>query len=208
MTHDPKDTTPEESATESEAWAEVGLAWRSKNLEAPLAMNASDVARRARKFAWSIVWRNTRELLACVALVAWAMHDAFGRSSWVERLPSLSMAVAALWVGAYLVLRGRNLSPPPPTATTDAFLAYERTQLERQRRLLLGVRRWYLGPLLVPIFLMSSILFLKMPDHWSAVPLAVVGVFLSAAVAVFACVDRLNMRAAKQLSETLKALGG
>ncbi len=196
------------SEPDQSAWAELGGAWRANELDLSAPVPTAQVARRAAKFARTIRWRNAREIAGAVLLIVWGARDALHATTWLDRLPALALIAAAIFVAAMLLARGRNLVPPPVSATTTEFLAYERAQLERQHQLLSGVRRWYSMPLAVPVVLSFAVWFYKLArrgTHATALGVVLVSALVGV-VAVFVVVDRLNARAAKQIGERLKAL--
>jgi hypothetical protein len=207
-----EDSEPEtgENGRETEAWAGLGATWREAEHDAPAPVSTVEIERRAGKFSRTVRWRNARELVACALLIAWGAHGAMTSRSFLESIPSLAMVIAVAWVGAQLVVRGRNLSPPAPSATTGEYLAFERAQLDRQRQLLRRVRRWYLAPLLAPILLGSVVHLVLVHERGDSLrgALGAELVSLSIVAAVFLLVDRLNARAATKLEDRLKALGG
>ncbi len=196
MSDDPKET---------DAWAGMSRAWRAEGAEGP-AVDTADIARRARRFAWKIRLRNAREWFACLVMIVagavWAARDA----AWPSRVSALGLIAVSIWVGGVLAVRGQNLPAPSPAATTEEVLAHERAQLERQRVLLLGVRRWYLAPLMAWMIMTQVIIYTRIRDLGAGAKLHSLVVAV-VAIVLFVVVDRLNARAARELAKKLAQLG-
>jgi len=199
----------DEMGPETSAWTGLGEVWRGAEVGPAAAIDTAEIARRGKKFARTVAWRNLRELAACVLLLGVSVVQLVDVKRWLDALFPGSMIAAVVYVGAHIVRRGRNLDPPAPAATTTEHLAYERAQLDRQRRLLLSVRSWYLAPLAVPVVVAYAVTlledYLAGRDLLRALPALALG--LAIAGGIFVLVDRLNARAAKKLGEKLDALG-
>jgi hypothetical protein len=134
-------------STPPQGWDALGASWRAdvsarssfEDVDADVVRaRAADLARKIRR-------RNVRELVAgALGAIAggWIAYDA---SSLLLLLGGVAMAVGALTVTAIIVLRARNVSPPPLDAWTREVIAFERSELERQARLLERSWTWYLA---------------------------------------------------------------
>jgi hypothetical protein len=177
-------------------------AWEAQTVEE----RAVDVARvrvEAVSFERQIRRRNTREYAAGVFVVAAFGAVAFVAPDPLGRLGAALIAVGAVSVMASLARRGSGA--PLPDALGAPTLAWRRAELTRQRDLLAGIWRWYLGPL-VP----GMVLFLA-SAAWraeTAGSFAVVGATALAGVAVFGAIARANHAAAAELDRELAALDG
>jgi len=201
------DPNAEPGSPETDAWASLGETWRAGGSEPLAAVDSAEIARRARRFAGKIRLRNAGEWAACGVLIAVGAVRAVQEAAWPSKLSDLGLIAVALWVGGTIAARGRNLPAPSPAATTAEVLAHERAQLERQRVLLLGVRRWYLGPSLAWVVLTVIVRVLEtsgLARRYALIGGA--GTLLVTGI-VFVVVDRLNARAARDLARKLSQLG-
>jgi hypothetical protein len=106
---------------------------------------------------------------------------------------------------AELVEEGADVRYRILAATVEEEIASHRRQLERQRDLLAGIWRWYLGPLVPGLVLFA----VSLPFEQSrSGPRAWIGtaVVLSIGAAVFVGIARLNRMAARQLQRKIDAL--
>lgn len=198
-----------------EGWETLAALWRSpaERGERPDAMfEEIDLERarsRAAAFARTIRRRNARELLAAAAVIlggAWMAHRA---ETALLVFGGAAMALGAAIVAATIVLRARNLAPPPPEAPTRVVLAYERAQLERQARLLERAWLWYLTPLVLPVASIYADSLVRAFEREGADRLLVMGVGLGlfiVTLAVFALIGWLNLRASRDLRRRMAAL--
>lgn len=154
---------------------------------------------RARRLAGRVRRRNTREYLAGGLVVAVFAAQA---SSAPNRLVVVGCVLAiagTLYVMRHLSAHGTTRSPAD-YGVLDCR-AFHRAELVRERDLLRGVWRWYLGPLIPGgvVFLVGHAL--ARPDGWS-------GAFVVAAVCTlfFVLVGHMNARAADRLQQQIDTL--
>lgn len=165
------------------------------------------VQRRFDRLERVIHWRDIREILAAVLVVAifaamWPLY----RSS---RVATLGAAVIVLGGGlsTFMLLSARKPAPLPFDASVQDFSRHRLAWLDAQIRLLGGVAWWYVGPAFVGSLLWA----------WSltgGMRLAF-GLFVLADVAFAAWVIALNRRAVRdellpvreEVARMVKALG-
>lgn len=175
--------------------------WKSQ----PLAESRIDmemIVQRAEQFQRAIKRRNLTEYVACGALVAWAANASLrSESPPLVKLGVVLIALGGLAVVAVVHRRGGAAGEPPLAASTREVMAWHRRELVRQRNLLRGVPRWYLGPFLPGIVV-------ALVGGWIAAPEQGLYVALVAAIVavVFGSVAWLNARAASKLKEQIDEL--
>ncbi len=168
---------------------------------APRAVTGSldEVPERARRFEKTVRGRNLREY-AGVGMVLLMFGFAASRAKdWTQFAPPLLMCAGALLTGWLLRKYGTPLRLPPSLEGID-LLRFYRTEVERQRRLLSTVWRWYLGPL-IPGFLAIFIgQMARRPDWKTAVPAFFLFLLMTSAVIW------LNRREARHLKREIESL--
>lgn len=164
----------------------------------------AELAHKARSFDRSIRWRNYREYAAC-GLVG----SLFGY--WATRAPGVaeSTAMILLAMGALIaaiqIMRLGTPTRPRAEDTADAVLHDWRAELERQARLLEGVRLNYLAPF-VPGFVLLALAPLIDGTTPFTGGLVLAALMTSIFGFVLWFVDRLNRRAAAQLRAVIAEL--
>lgn len=154
----------------------------------PLALSAAEIAARAAKFHGVIAARNRREWLACVFVGLFFTYAAIAAHELLLRVAYALTVVGATYVAWYM----RRHAVPGARPGARPCLDYYRGELERQRDLLRGIWRWYLGPLM-PGLVVATI---------AAPSVLQVGSF----VVVFGGVGWLNQLAAAELQRDIEAL--
>lgn len=119
--------------------------WQSQGGEdAPIDLEG--LRKKTGKFRSTIWWRNFREYFFICLMVPY-----FSYFAWTARLLLMrvgyGLLVAGLLYVAYELHRRASASRPPGELGWDNCMAFHRAQLERQRDALIGIWRWYLGPL-------------------------------------------------------------
>jgi hypothetical protein len=164
----------------------------------------AEIARKAKSFDRVVRWRNFREYAASGLVVAVFGYWATRASGTAESIALLLVALGAL-VAAIKIMRLGTPTRPRAELPAEAVLHDWRSELERQARLLEGVRLNYLAP-----FCPGFILLALAPLIDGTKPF--IGGFVVAALmlALFGFVlwfvDRLNRRAAAQLRAMIAGL--
>lgn len=172
---------------------DIKALWSAQDLEA-YSMTVYDVRSKAAAFESTVRWRNGREYLVSVFVIAGFSWYAWIFSTPLMRLGSLLIVAATLFVCWSLHKRGSSV----PTATQLSFAEYVssyRDQLVRQQAALRTVWRWYLAPF-VPgmlVFLLGRQLE-QPPGRWAPMAFTVVLV-----VVTFVGIWLLNLWAARRL---------
>ena len=181
---------------------DLGEVWRTQKVE-HTQMTLDEIREKARKFKRTILFRNLREYVAIVIVVAF-----FGLS--MGQYPPLMRAGAGLIIAGVLYVayqlhrRGSSKTAAADLAPASCLDSH-RQELERQRDLLLGIWSWYLGPMIPGLVLLMVAVGMANPGH-----LKHAWVFeaeYSAVVALaFYFVARLNRRAARRLQRRIDEL--
>ena len=159
------------------------------------------VTTSAHQFQRKIQRRNLIEYAAAAIGVVWiGFSAATSGAPLVVKIGEVLMTLGALFVVAVLHRFG-SAGSPPFDATTREMMTWYRSELERQRDLLLRVPLLYLGPFVPGL----SLVFL---GGWLANPAAAFEVGLAAAFValVFASIAFINYRAANQLNTKIEEL--
>jgi hypothetical protein len=191
-----------------QGWAALGASWRggasageSGDGSAFDAIDVDELKARSASFARTIRHRNLREVVAGVVVIASGLWIAWTAWSTLVAIGGVAMAIGAASVTTVILLRARNIVPPPPDAPTPEIIAYERAQLERQARLLERVWAWYLAPLLPGIVAIYVDVFLRAPHARPRI-----GAMFLGTLAFFVFLGWLNARAARRLRSRMEIL--
>ncbi|HZL57648.1 MAG TPA: hypothetical protein VFC21_11225 [Bryobacteraceae bacterium] len=171
--------------------------WQNQEVEE---MNISVEALRAKaaRFQARIRRRNLREQAACAFVIVGFGWMCFTTPAAVPRIAFGLIILAAIYVAYCLRARG-SAKPLPSDLGRDNCLAFHRRELARQRDLLRGIWKWYLGPLLPGIVLLVIYGIAVAPEKWwRPMPFAVVAVF------AFWLIARLNKQGAQQLDRQIE----
>src|SRR5579863_2413420 len=119
--------------------------WQSQHVE-PIVMSIEEIRRKALGFERRIRSRNSRETVVAVAMIVVFGWFLIKFATPLERIGS-GLTIAGL---AYVIYRMNGSAAPlkvPAESGRESCVAFHRRELERQRDLLRGIWRWYLGPL-------------------------------------------------------------
>jgi hypothetical protein len=176
--------------------------WQTQPSDAP-GPSLEDLRRRATQFERQIARRNAREYVAtaaaaaCFVVIFWRSSDA------LERLGAALVVGGLLYLVWQLRSRGAPLQLPAELGQTTG-LDFLRRDLARQRDLLRGVWRWYLGPPLPGM----AVLLIAAARATSGTPGALwpIGVAAAMVTLVFAAIWSVNLRAANALQARIDEL--
>lgn len=180
-------------------------AWSNDDTPAP-EITMEEIITRAEKHRSKVRLSNALELAAGVFVVV--VFVAMAALPDLTHLPALSrvgaamIACATIFVLTYLMLRG---APRDADDGRDrSTLACYRDELERRRRLLASVVRWYLAP-----FWPGFVVFVAgiAAAHWrEPAAMRATAFTLAFGVAVNVAIAWLNHRAARKLADELASL--
>lgn len=171
--------------------------WQSQEGESQR-MPIEELRRRAAAFETSIRRRNWREYGASLFAGACCLWMLYAPTPWHVRAGAvLSLAgIAAVCLNIY-----RMGSAPPATDAAAASRDWYRKELERQRDLLRGVWKWYLGPLIPGLVMWFAGVLWDHPERWLRV-LVSCGI----GTALFAGIGKLNAQTARKLDKEIASL--
>ena len=164
--------------------------WQAQPYDA-VPIGLEQVRRKAGKMHDKIRSRNLREYLAGMLVVVWFGWAAWKSHEWTERGAFALMIAGVLYVLDHLRRHGSARRLPAQYGLTDAR-SFHLEELTRQRDLLKGVVRWYLGPM-VPGWAALVINVARKGNLFAGALLAI----LMTAVCVF--VAWINRRAEQRL---------
>jgi hypothetical protein len=171
--------------------------WQNQKTEG-VRMSVEQVRLEARRFQRKISARNLREYVAALAVFAFFGYE-FLR---VRGLPLLRVGFGLILAGtAYLVWHLLSKGSPAEadeSAGLSGWIEFRRRELVRQRDLLQGIWRWYLGPV-IPGILVVVIAFGRVVWRRVAHPAFLVGTDVLLMAAVFFVLDRVNAKGARKL---------
>ena len=179
------------------------IVWQQQPSEA-LRPSIDDLRRQATKFERQIAWRNAREYAAatvaaaCYAVIFWRASDT------LVRIGATLIVAGLLYAVWQLNARGASRRQPAELgqATGVEFL---KRDLARQRDLLRGVWRWYLGPL-VPGLVVLFVAAARANPGGASQAMWPIGAAAAIVALVFLLIWRLNVRAAKGLEARIDEL--
>src|SRR5579862_4781148 len=100
-------------------------------------------------FRRTLLWRDVRELAACVILIAIFGYYYFHHGGPVSRFGDLIVIGSSIFIAWKLVHARRSTPPAPPGATMIESLKAELNSMRTQSGLLGSVFWWYLLPLTI-----------------------------------------------------------
>jgi len=177
--------------------------WQSQPVEVTN-MSAEMIRKRASKFERRIWWRNAREYVASLIVIA-VFGSSFVKTHGILHRIAFGLLIAGtVWIVIQLHRKGsaRNI---PMEADTSTSLRLYRAELERQRDALNSVWQWYLAPL-VPGFVVVTLAHAIAhpgPLNWAKIAL-----FDAVSAALFFGIWKMNLRAARHLQGTIDELNG
>ena len=177
--------------------------WQSQQVEG-IQMPLEEIRQKAGKFRSKILRRNLREYVAALAVIVFFgycfvhSHDALSRAAFGLNIAGM------LYVVYQLHMRGSARSLPADWGL-ESCLEFHRRELERQRDLLRGVWRWYLGPLVPGLVLIEVGIWRGKVGNVSHAAVSLILIILGVA-AVFVLIGKMNQRAAAMLQRRIDEL--
>ena len=177
--------------------------WQNQKLEG-VHMSVDELRSRAGKFNRRVSWRNAREYIAAVVVIVFFTF-CFARTDDLLRRVGLGLEVAGVaYVCWHLLTKGSARQLPADLGLANS-LQFHRRELERQRDLLRGVWRWYLGPMIPGLAILMISGARSNPRHLQHFGL-IVGVYGVLATLLFVFVGWLNQRGAQRLDQRIREL--
>ncbi len=178
--------------------------WQNQKPEG-IHMSVDEIRSKAGSFRKKIYWRNVREYVAALVVVGFSAYMLSLTTGALMRAGFILVIAGVLYVVWHLYRKGSSQSVPEETGMVSG-LEYLRSELERQRRLLQSVWRWYLGPLVPGWVLLQVAAVHANPGHLGRFALFL-AISNCTAAAAFIFIWRINRRAAKELQRQINELG-
>jgi hypothetical protein len=174
--------------------------WQNQKTEG-VRMSVEQVRLEAGRFQRKIGARNLREYVAAVAVTAFLGYEFSRAKDLLVRLGFGLVMAATAYVVWHLLTKG-SPGEADERAGLSGWIEFRRRELARQRDLLRGIWRWYLGPF-IPGFVVITVAFGRSlhGKHWG---LLVADTLFYAAV--FIVGGKLNAKAAQKLQRQIDEL--
>lgn len=169
--------------------------WQGQEVEKVI-LTVDEVRRRSARFERRVHWRNVREYIAGVLVIAFGTAQVWRTHGWRATPPVLAI-LGTMYVMFQLHRRGSARSLPSDVGIRGS-IEFHRVELERQRDALLGVWHWYLLPF-VPA--LAAALVVTGIDRGINARLIGTGVFF---VLTFVGILALNKRGARKLDRKIQ----
>jgi hypothetical protein len=150
---------------------ELKQLWQQQPLRSPdisAAQLMSALQNKSTQLRHDLLWRDVRELAACVLVFLIFGYFSFNEQAPIVRLGYLIVVGSSVFIAWKLVHARRSAPPAPPGATVVESLRAELNSVRTQSRLLESVLWWYLLPpgvgLLVATWGMKINLHAKIPS--------------------------------------------
>ena len=155
-------------------------------------------------FQRRIQWRNVREYVTAILLVAFFSYE-FWRAGDVLVRIGFGLLIAGIFYLIWHLLSRGSWRPLPEDAGLSSCIEFQRRQLVQQRDLLSSVWRWYLGPLIPGMVLLLVAFAHANPGHLKHPSLVVLpeAIFFAA---ICLATAKLNARAARRLQRQIDEL--
>jgi lipopolysaccharide export LptBFGC system permease protein LptF len=167
-------------------------------------MSADQLRVAAGGFQSRIRRRNAREYLAALVVVVFFGFQLAKAGDPLVRA-GMGMIIASMFYIVWHLHSKGSANALPEDAGRQSYLDFQRAELARQRDLLRGVWRWYLGPMIPGMAVLIVAFAHANPAHMHH-PVIVEGVYAAFVAAVFWFIGRLNTRAARRLDRRIEEL--
>ena len=172
--------------------------------EEPVKMSLDDIRRKAQRHGRTIRRRNGIEYVAAAFASAIFGYYILHFHEWFLRIGSGLVIAGAAYMVFQLHRRGSAASAPADLGLTSG-LDFYRKELERQRALLSSVWRWYLGPFVPGLAVITLGAAIANPAH-SPYAWMFAGSYAGVVALAFWLVARLNQRCADGLQRQIDEL--
>lgn len=153
--------------------------WQSQPVEG-IKMSVEEIRRRAGKFERRIVWRNRREIAACVLVCGMFAYFMVGAPNMGFRISYGLFIVGMIWVAIQLQ-RKASVRGLPESMGAASALQFFRGELVRQRDSVRNVWPWYLAPTVPGYVVLNMAWIAARPARWwqaAVFDVVVVGLFI------------------------------
>jgi Flp pilus assembly protein TadB len=170
-------------------------------------MPMDDLKQKMTRLEKKLFWRNTREYIAAVFVIAAYAFYVWKFSAILMQVGSVLVIAGTLFVMVQLHRRGARKFAAAERSMT-ACIDFYKSELERQRDALRTVWSWYLLPFMPGMsvfFLGTAIKSAGNPVDWRRA-LASFGVTMGAVILAFGLVVLVNQRAARKVQRQIDEL--
>ena len=177
--------------------------WQKQKTEG-VHMSVEEIRLRAGKHSHRIAWRNAREYIAALAVTVFFSFNYWQTEDLLMRVGCVLIVASMFYVCWHLHAHGSAHQMPKHLGAENS-LQFHRRELERQRDLVRGVWRWYLGPMIPGLVVLMVAIARTNPGHVRNFGL----VFTAYAVVMvlfFVFIGWLNERAARRLQKKIDEL--
>jgi hypothetical protein len=171
--------------------------WQSLEEESQ-PMPVEELRRRAAAFETRIRRRNWGEYGSSIFVGACCLWILYAGMPWHVRAGAVLILVGVAAVCLNLYRKG---AAPPAADAATASRDWYRKELERQRDLLRGVWKWYLGPLIPGLAMWFAGGLWDHPEQWRRALVS-----CGFAAVLFAGIGELNARTARKLDKEIASL--
>ena len=168
-------------------------------------MSVEQIQASAGSFQRRIQGRNAREYVAAIAVVVFFGWELSRTPDLLARI-GFGLMIAGMFYMVWVLLSRGSGRPLPEDAGRSSFIEFQRSELVRQRDLLRGVWRWYLGPLIPGLAVLLATSFNHAIQAGHAFPVVFVALFGVLVAAVFVGIAMLNGKAARKLQRQIDEL--
>jgi hypothetical protein len=178
--------------------------WQSQTQEHE-PMSLAEIHQKARKLERGVRWRNIREYVASVVVIAGFSPVLFHKDSWMMQAGAALIIAATIFV-AWRIHRQASASAVPEIG--EALRDFHREALIRQRDALRSVGRWYLAPFLPGMVLVMMGRWFQSHVGGRSLAMDHLGILITSAVCalVFGGVWWLNQLGARRLQKEIDKL--
>lgn len=182
---------------------DVRNVWQKQKTEG-VHMSVEEIRLRAGKYNHKISWRNAREYAAALVVTLFFAFS-FARTADPLMRAGFAIEIAGIsYVCWHLYTRGSWRRLPEDLGAASS-LQFHRCELERQRDLLRGVWRWYLGPMIPGLVVLMVAMARTNPGHMKHFGWFV-AVYDTLVILIFVFIGWLNKRAARGLQKKIDEL--
>lgn len=177
--------------------------WQGQQAEG-VRMSVDQIRASAGTFQRRIGSRNMREYVAAAAVAIFFGFQLQRTGDLLTRIGFALIVAGMLYMAWQLHSKGSG-RPLPEDAGLASCAEFQRRELKRQRELVSGVWRWYLGPMIPGLVVLIAAFSRTNSRHLTHRGLIVV-LYSILVAAVFVFVAKLNGRAARKLQRRIDEL--
>jgi hypothetical protein len=178
--------------------------WQSQTQEHE-PMSLAEIHQKARSLEKKVRWRNAREYVASVIVIAGFSPVLLHRDSWMMQAGAALIILATLFV-AWQMHRQASARAVPEIG--EALRDFHREELIHQRDALRSVGRWYLAPFVPGMVLVMMGRWFQSHVGGRSLAMDHLGILIASGVCalVFGGIWWLNLRGAKRLQAEIDKL--